>query len=115
MINIWKDKVKADFDMKLDEKQTPCILKEEDDLDSWIIREEDVSDYKSWMPLVSYINGIRWCVVYRNVKVGDPKFEHFKKLIVYINPGTPDFTDYDTIEEGLKCYNSAVETAKHFT
>jgi hypothetical protein len=109
-LSTWKTMCNISYDVKLD-SDTPCIMKSQGELESWELMEKDCKDYQDWLPLVCYSNGIRFAILYRNIKVGDAAYGNFKLMTVFCGPGDHVLVDM-TNEEGVKKYETLVQGAR---
>lgn len=72
----------------------PCVLPN-DQLGAWELREEDCKEYRIWMPIMAYSDGIRFYVLYRCIDADSPHVGKFKKLTVWSASGNIELDDLD--------------------
>lgn len=89
---------------------TPVVVAIED-LQAWEIRIEDCAEYVNYVPLVVYLDGIRYHVLYRNINKDSPECGSFKRLTVWVGSGCTSLDDVESEEKGLEAYAHLVQGA----
>lgn len=99
-------------DNKLDESQyqtfedTPSVILV-DNLENCKMKEEESKEPKDWLPLISYDNGAREGILYRNIKTKSKEYGKFKTLTTFMS-GDVDILER-TAEEGMELYKNWIK------